>query len=300
MKTCECGALNKDDAVFCDTCGRRFPARDVAQVAPTTTTADVVPLKSIPRERVLRLAGGFIVVIFVLAIGLTIGLRHVHIDISTNNAVTVQLPLNVCTTSVGDASETPAILPSTLQVKLPKQYSTQFAVYSDNEGLVEILAPTGWSCTAGIGADGSSAVHVAPPGQNQVSSATLSAGSTAQEIDASQTSACVGCREGLACPLFATAAKDYRSTLGKVCPTTQPSSEVVTKRTSHLVDFTDPPGVSGDADPSGGANPAMGVMTYFDDKHSDGSWTETCVLPASESSVCNVILGNFATRYGTR
>ncbi len=300
MKTCECQALNQDDAVFCDTCGRRFPAMDVAQVAPTTTTADVVPVKTIPRDRILKLAGGFIVVILVLALGLTIGLRHVHIDISTNDVVSVQLPLNVCTTSVGDASETPAILPSTLQVTLPKQYSTQFAVYTDNEGLTEILAPTGWSCTAAIGADGSSSVQVSPSGQNRITSATLSAGSTAEEIDAAQTSACVGCRESLACPLFTTAANDYRSTFGKACPTTQPSSEVVTKRTSHVVDFTDPPGVRGDADPSGGANPAMSVMTYYDDKASDGSWTETCVLPTSEKAICKVILADFVTRYAKR
>jgi hypothetical protein len=300
VKTCECRALNQDDAVFCDTCGRRFPAMDVAEVTPSTRTAGAVPVKTIPRERILKLAGGFIAVILVLALGLTIGLRHVHIDISTNNVVSVQLPLNVCTTSVGDASETPAILPSTLSVTLPKQYSTQFAVYSDNEGLTELLAPTGWSCTAGIGADGSSSVQVSPPGQNRITSATLSAGSTAEEIHAAQTSACVGCREALACPLFATAANDYRGTFEKACPTKLPSSEAVTKRTSHLVDFTDPPGVRGDADPSGGANPAMGVMTYFDETNRDGSWTETCVLPASETSVCQVILANFATRYGTR
>ncbi len=49
----------------------------------------------------------FIAVVLVLAIGLTFALRNVHIEISSNNLVSVQLPLNVCKTSVGDSSETP-------------------------------------------------------------------------------------------------------------------------------------------------------------------------------------------------
>jgi hypothetical protein len=246
------------------------------------------------------MAGGFVAVILVVAVGLTFVLRNVHIDIASNNLVSVQLPLNVCPTTVGVSSETPTILPSTVHVEINKVDSTKLAFYSDNEGLTTLLAPMGWTCTAAIGADGSSSVQVSPSGQAVVSSRALSAGSTDQVISASQTSACVGCRESLACPLFVSAASDYQRAFQKTCPTTPPPSEVETKHTSHLAEFTDPPGVNGDATPSGGDYPAMGVMTYFDDVKGDGSWTETCVLPSTDKSLCEVILGNFVASYAKR
>jgi len=246
------------------------------------------------------MAAGFTAAILVLAVGLTIGLRNVHIVISSNDVVSVQLPLHVCPTSVGDPSETPKSLPATVLVEIPKPDSSKLAFYTDNEGLIEIVAPSRWRCSASIAADGSSSVHVSPPETVNDSSGVLSAGSTLQDVSAAQTSACVGCRESLACPLFISAANDYRRAFGHACLTTPPSAEVVTKSTSHLVEFTDPPGVNGDARPSGGANPAMGVMTYFDDVKSDGSWTETCVLPASQTSTCRVIVADFVARYGIR
>jgi hypothetical protein len=74
----------------------------------------------------------------------------------------------------------------------------------------------------------------------------------------------------------------------------------VTELNGHLVIFTDPPSVKGDADPSGGAYPAMGAMTYFDARSSDGSWTETCVLPPADTAMCSAILADFTSKYGKR
>lgn len=301
MRTCECDAENQDDAVFCAYCGRRLPEIESPHVATAPLrSAETLTANTERQRRVMVMAAGFVAVILVVAVGLTFALRNVHIDINSSNLVSVQLPLNVCPTSVGDSSETPAILPSTVHVEINKVDSTQLAFYSDNEGLTTLLAPSGWTCTAAIGANGSSSVQVAPSGQSVVSSAVLSVGSTAQVVSASQTSACVGCRESLACPLFDSAANDYQRAFQHTCPTTRPSSEVQTMRTSHLAEFTDPPGVHGDATPSGGEYPAMGVMTYFDDVKSDGSWTETCVLPAADKSLCKVILGDFVARYEKR
>lgn len=301
MRTCECGAENPDDAVYCAHCGRRLAETERPHVATApVSSAETVAANTERQRRVMVMAAGFVAVILVVAVGLTFALRNVHIDITSNNRVSVQLPLNVCPTSVGVSSETPTILPSTVHVEINKDDSTKLAFYSDNEGLTTLLAPTGWTCTASIGADGSSSVQVSPSGQSDVASGVLRPGSTTQLISASQTSACVGCRESLACPLFANAANDYQRAFGHACPTTRPSSEVETKHTSHLVEFTDPPGVHGDAIPSGGEYPAMGVMSYFDDVKSDGSWTETCVLPAADKSLCEVILGNFVATYGKR
>ena len=301
VRTCECQAENLDDAVYCAYCGRRLPEMESPHVATAPIqSAETVTANAERQRRVMVIAAGFVAVILVVAVGLTFALRNVHIYINSNNLVSVQLPLNVCPTSVGVSSETPTILPSTVHVEINKVDSTKLAFYSDNEGLTTLLAPSGWTCTAAIGADGSSSVQVSPSGQSDVASGALSAGSTTQVISASQTSACVGCRETLACPLFVNAANDYQRAFQQACPTTRPTSEVETKQTSHLAEFTDPPGVHGDATPSGGQYPAMGVMTYFDDVKSDGSWTETCVLPATDKSLCELILGNFVATYGKR
>jgi hypothetical protein len=260
----------------------------------------VEPRPALEQQRVLKLAASFIAVVLVLALGLTYFLRNVHIEISSNNLVSVQLPMNVCATFVGGASDSAVNLPTKVQVDLTKAASTQLAFYSDNEGLVRVLAPPGWSCSADIGADGSSSVTVSPAGQHEASSGALTPGSMAEEINASQTSACVGCRESQACPLFISAAKDYLQQYQQNCPSRRPTSESVTTINPHVVDFTDPPGIHGDADPSGGGFPAMGVMTYYDDLTGDGSWTETCVLPPTDTALCKAILGNFESRNGKR
>lgn len=293
MKTCECQAVCADDAVYCASCGRRLAVTIVAGTAPSqiervaASKANPVPLK-----RVLVIVASFVAIALIVAVGLTYFLRNVHIEISSNNLVAVQLPLNVCKTTVGDSSETPANLPADIAVTIARGSSTSLAFYSDNEGLIEVLAPSGWECSAGIGADGSSSVYVSPTGQSE--------GAALEAISASQTSACVGCRESLACPLFVSAANDYLRTYLQACPTTRPASESVTQIDSHVVEFTDPPGVNGDGSPSGGVYPARGVMTYFDDLKSNGSWTETCVLPVADRSTCRAIVGNFVASYGTR
>ena len=301
MKTCECQAVNGDDANYCASCGRRLAVNGDAGTEPSPVERVAsITANPVPQKRILVIMASFIVIALVVATGVTYLLRNVHIEISSSNLVSVQLPLNVCATSVGVSSDTPANLPATVQVDIAKGLATQLAFYSDNEGVIEVLAPSGWSCTALIGADGSSSVTVSPAGQSDVSGGALTPGSTAEEINASQTSACVGCRESLACPLFVNAANDYLQAFQKPCPSHRPTSELITKMNGHIVKIDDPPGVKGDADPSGGAYRAWGVMTYFDDLNSDGSWSETCVLAPTDTSMCKAIIGNFNSRYGSR
>jgi hypothetical protein len=297
VKSCECRALNVDDAKFCNSCGKSFAANTASPVAEFS---DVATANARRRRRIPIIVASFVAIALVVAVGLTFGLRNVHIEVTSNNLVSVQLSLNVCKTSVGVSSDTPATLPTSVRVNMAKSHPFGLAVYSDNEGLIEVLAPSGWSCRAAIGADGSSSVRVAPAGQSGAGNGALGVGSTAEDVSASQTSACVGCRESLACPLFTSAASDYQTTFQKACPTTRPPSEHETTVNGNVVEFTDAPGVSGDARPSGGAYPAMGAMTYFDDFKSDGSWTETCLLPAEDKSTCKVIIGNFVARYAKR
>jgi hypothetical protein len=73
----------------------------------------------------------------------------------------------------------------------------------------------------------------------------------------------------------------------------------VSRLSSTVVAFEDPPFVRGSGVPSGGAFPANGVMTYPTDV-SDGSYLETCTLPEISHSTCTTILDDFVARYGRR
>lgn len=161
---------------------------------------------------------------------------------------------------------------------------------------MELLGPKGWACSANFGADGSGGVQVYPVGQ-VLAQNPLATGSTEEAIVGSQTSACVGCAEGQGCALFATAAADYMSNYQMACPTTKPAEESVETISDGVVGFYDPPGVAGDGNPSGGAYPANGVMTYHSGNN-NGSWIDTCTLPDNEQALCTAVLNNFVAAYG--
>jgi hypothetical protein len=99
--------------------------------------------------------------------------------------------------------------------------------------------------------------------------------------------------------VFSSAAKTFKSYLNHPCPTARPAAESVVQLRAGLVAFADPAGVSGDGVPSGGLYPANGVMTY-NPKSQDGSWMETCTLPAADKSLCTTVLDYFVNAYQNR
>jgi hypothetical protein len=202
--------------------------------------------------------------------------------------VTASLPVVSCPTSSG--ADLPAVsLPQSRPVAVPQALAGDLSLYADDQGVMELLGPKGWSCTAAIGADGSGGVTVYPAGAGP---------SSAVAIAGSETSACVGCTLAQACPLFPSAATVLRSDLGQACPA-RPAAETVTSIAAGIMSFEDPPGVKGDGHPSGGPYPANGVMTYHPSAQ-DGSWQETCTLPASEKDICTAALDTFVSSYGQR
>ncbi|MGP8059041.1 MAG: DUF4850 domain-containing protein [Acidimicrobiales bacterium] len=161
---------------------------------------------------------------------------------------------------------------------------------------MKLLGPRGWNCSANIDADGSGGVQIYPVGQPDPMGQPFQS-SSAQAIVGSQTSACEGCRETQACPLFATAAADYQTDYQMTCPQTRPPAEQVTPISDGVVGFYDPPGTAGDGNPSGGPYPANGVMTY-QSGNDNGSWLDTCTLPASDHALCTAVLNQFVDWYG--
>lgn len=222
---------------------------------------------------------------------------------SSSELVSVRLPVYICHTTYGLSGEAAANLPKYLNEMVPYAASAHLVVYTDGGGVMKLLGPRGWDCTAGIGADGSSGIQIAPVTSSIWSSknyiGTLAPRSRAEVIDGQQNGGCVGCGTFQACHLFAAAAQQLSSPSSCSAP---PLSEMVTQLSKNDVEFTDPPGVHGDGYPSGGSYPARSVMTYFYKNGYDGvsSWMETCVLPPDVQSLCSVILGNFVSWYGTK
>jgi hypothetical protein len=222
--------------------------------------------------------------------------------VPTTGLVPLSLTLWSCPTTLGISGEAPANLTTPVQVMVPPGFSSsQLAVYSDTQGIMELLAPAGWDCQAIVGADGSSSIEIYPPGQGAASGSSLGTSSTAEEVRGDQTSASPFAANLQACQLFPAA---YKNLTGVPCSLKSPTAEEATLSTNNIIEFTDPPGVAGDGDPSGGAFTASGVMTYYPvsgaSPLSNGSWTETCVLPPSESRLCGAIISSFIESYGAK
>lgn len=60
--------------------------------------------------------------------------------------------------------------------------------------------------------------------------------------------------------------------------------------------FEDPPGVHGTGNPSGGQNPANGVVIYSAGPP-DQALVETCTLPNHSHTQCAAVLNDFTARY---
>jgi len=237
----------------------------------------------------------------------SVGVTHYFADQRQSKAsaqfVSVRLPVHVCRTTYGISGEAAAKLPKHLREIVPRSSSFHLVVYTDGGGVMKLLGPRGWDCTAGIGADGSSSVEIAPVTSSIWSythlNGTLTSHSHAEVIYGQQNGGCVGCGTYQACRLFAGAAQQLESPSSCAPP---PLSEVDNQLSKNDVEFTDPPGVHGDGYPSGGAYVARGVMTYFYKHGYNGvsSWMETCVLPNVDRSLCTTILGIFVSSYGKK
>ena len=88
-------------------------------------------------------------------------------DVRTSAASTVSAQLSqvVCPTTYGFQPNSTPSLPSTVAKSIPSSLVSQIAVYTDAQGQMQILAPTGWACSASVGADGTSELAAYPEGQ---------------------------------------------------------------------------------------------------------------------------------------
>jgi hypothetical protein len=183
-----------------------------------------------------------------------------------------------------------------MTLDVPGDLANRIAFYSDERGAMKLIGPKGWQCSAIYGADGSGAVRAFPTGEQAPMGSAFSS-QPQQAIVGSETSACVGCSELQACPLFPAAAADYLNGYQMSCPETKPADESTVQISPGVIGFEDLAGIAGDGNPSGGPYPANGVMTYYSGNQG-GSWLDTCTLPESDHALCTVALNTFINFYG--
>ena len=217
--------------------------------------------------------------------------------------VTAALPVVVCQTTSG-ASTTTTSLPASVSVSVPASQSQQgnLAVYSDLTGRLQLVGPTvGWTCTGTFGADGSGMLALSPVGTTVPAAGTtwhLPASSPTQAIVAVESGASTVQGAALACPLFSAAKAATQQNLGQGCAVTSPPQERVVRTSTVQVGFQDPAGVAGVGSPSGGLNPANGVVLYQPKATEATAYQATCTLPAAEQDLCTAVLNQFATTFG--
>ncbi len=115
---------------------------------------------------------------------------------------------------------------------------------------------------------------------------------------------CYACFVGQACTFFPAAEHDLvHDFSGQLSCTPLPSGQGVSRVAPSVIAFSDPAGVLGTGEPSGGANPAYGVVT-FKDRSSNGTYfgsaMETCTLPKNEHVLCNAALQDFISGWEQR
>ncbi len=215
---------------------------------------------------------------------------------------TAALSIVACKTTVAIASPPPSTtLPATASVTVPTDEASYLVVYSDTAGTMMMLGPMGWVCRAEYGADGSGGLLITPTGETIASSpgsgGHVPSSSTAEAIEGYETGASPVQAAALGCPLVSAAAEATVRDLGKSCAP-HPATETVFPKTANEVAFYDPPGVAADGQPSGGQDPANGVVLYMPSKGKASAYLATCTLPAVQHGVCTTVLNYYVSLYG--
>lgn len=205
--------------------------------------------------------------------------------VSSHPSGLAQLPTVKCKTLEGVAR--PAVqLDPTTSVAIPASLAEGLSAYRDTAGTM-VVAPAGFDCEAGIGVDGSEHVTAFPKGGLNPAEHPSSSGPV---VTLNIARACQGCIAEAVCTLFPKAkpvSYYYGGVSGEKCPE-KPLREEVSYVSESTAMFSDPANVSGTGVGSGGEDPSLGAISYFE---SLGVRKLSCTLPADESEVCAAVVG---------
>jgi hypothetical protein len=214
---------------------------------------------------------------------------------SAQASVTSTVPVVVCPTESGAGPVSLSKTAATARVHLTAQVAKTVSIYTDQESFQSVLGPRGWRCLASYGADGNGGVTIYARGETAsfFSDFPKDPGKL-RAINVDWSPACVLCILGQACPFFA-AAKAAVTTMGYAkneVSCTRPRGELLVESGRSLAYFSDPPGVKGTGDPSGGDVRARGLALWeglFKKGRrtlTNGSAVVTCTLPSTDAQLC--------------
>lgn len=215
---------------------------------------------------------------------------------SSDTRIKTVLTVNHCPTDFGVSPQATNPVPDQVTADLPPGLVGKVELYRDANNWLSVLGPAGWSCQALDAADGATSVIVYPADRPLARDSgglpdfpTPYTSREQEAVFAHNTSACQGCRLDLACPLM----YDAGDAAGlPPCAKAPPQSEQIRSISVGTMEFDDPPGVAGDAAPSGGSLHARGRVLYYP---GDTAYEYTCTLPDSMSAVCDVVLDWYTT-----
>ena len=224
--------------------------------------------------------------------------------LQTSSTVVAHISVVSCPTTFAIATPPSTVRPpASVAVAIPKSLAARVVAYRDTSGLMTLLGPTGWSCTATYGADGSGGLVLRPKGES-VPIGSWGAGwrlpptSRDEAITAIQTGGSSAQADAQACSLFPAAAAAFKADFGHPCPS--PDKRMSAHKVGRTVaSFEDPASVHGLGIPSGGEYPASGILTYSLPTV-PGSYLATCTPPLSQHVICTAVLGTVATIYSRK
>jgi hypothetical protein len=195
------------------------------------------------------------------------------------------LPVTYCHTVFGIGAP-PRSIGKTVTVRSSSP-TAGLAAYSNSH--IYLLGPRGLTCSGTVAADGGEQVIAWAKGHPKPTLHSRGIGLTLT-IDP----ACAGCRADAACPFL----RAFAKSLGFPCTAGVPAGERIVQLPHRAIAFEDPPGVAGSGWPSGGPDPANGVVG-FTPGLTAGVYRSTCTLPASPApQVCTTVLNDVISRYG--
>ena len=76
------------------------------------------------------------------------------------------LAVVACPTTYAISVTTTTTLPTSISVSVPAVAASNLVVYGDDNGIMMMIGPKGWTCNAAYGADGSGGLLISPAGES--------------------------------------------------------------------------------------------------------------------------------------
>ena len=208
--------------------------------------------------------------------------------------VAVAFPVVGCTNSFGVVLPTQGWKPSVLLAPIPTALVGKVEFYSD--GTHTLLGPNGWSCSEWAASAGAAGLAVTPANTTAPANFTQAEAGTEGVFATFDTT---GRPSGIAlvCPYFTIPQWQQREA---GCDGSPPTGEQSAMPTPDLASVTDPAGVTGTLESSGGPHPVTGVVIFPQavPAVTNGSPVvvaqESCSLVGA--SLCPTVISDFEVR----